>query len=86
MRDERLQRMPQSGVFRSRRAAESLGLDDRLAERRPGLRLMILCTGRNNLRDIAAILSKEYDAPADQIEADISALLQPLVNSGYIQV
>ncbi len=44
-----------------------------------------LCDGERTLSDIAAILSKDYDAPAEAIADDLIELLQGLADDGYLK-
>lgn len=42
----------------------------------PSLDILRRCDGTRSVRDIAAQLGAEYDAPADEIEADIVDFIQ----------
>ena len=44
-----------------------------------------LCDGARTVGDIAAQLSKDYNAPAEDIEADIIAMLQDLADKGVVK-
>ena len=46
--------------------------------------ILSLCDGKHNVKEIALALARKYDAPAEQIEGDVLALLQPLLKSGYV--
>lgn len=43
-----------------------------------------LCDGQNSVKDIAASLAAEYQAPIDVITADIVAMIQDLADKGVI--
>ncbi len=45
-----------------------------------------LCDGERSVADIAGTLAKEYNAPADEITADIVAMLQDLADKGVVKV
>jgi pyrroloquinoline quinone biosynthesis protein D len=45
-----------------------------------------LCDGARTVGDIADILAKEYNAPREDIEADIIAMLQDLGDKGVVKV
>jgi pyrroloquinoline quinone biosynthesis protein D len=44
-----------------------------------------LCDGERTVGDIADILAKEYNAPKEDIEADIIAMLQDLADKGVVK-
>jgi len=44
-----------------------------------------LCDGARSVGDIAGILSKEYNAPVEDIEVDIIAMLQDLADKGVVK-
>jgi len=44
-----------------------------------------LCDGARSVGDIAGILSKGYNAPAEDIEVDIIAMLQDLADKGVVK-
>jgi pyrroloquinoline quinone biosynthesis protein D len=44
-----------------------------------------LCDGVRTVGDIAGQLSKDYNAPAEDIEADIIAMLQDLADKGVVK-
>jgi pyrroloquinoline quinone biosynthesis protein D len=44
-----------------------------------------LCDGQRSVNEIAAILSKEYQAPIDEITNDITAMLQDLSDKGVVK-
>jgi pyrroloquinoline quinone biosynthesis protein D len=43
-----------------------------------------LCDGQRTVADIADVLAKEYNAPKDEISADIIAMLQDLADKGVV--
>jgi len=43
-----------------------------------------LCDGARSLTDIAEILARRYAAPASQIAADVTAMLQDLSDKGFL--
>ncbi len=45
-----------------------------------------LCDGQRSVSDIAKTLSAEYQAPLEEIEKDIVAMLQDLADKGVIKV
>ena len=45
-----------------------------------------LCDGERRVEDIAAALAKAYEAPAEDILADIVPLLQSLADKGHVSV
>ncbi len=49
-----------------------------------GGRIWALCDGERTVSDIAAIISQEYDAPAETIEADVVELLRDLANGQLV--
>jgi pyrroloquinoline quinone biosynthesis protein D len=44
-----------------------------------------LCDGARTVGDIADVLAKEYNAPREDIEADIIAMLQDLADKGVVK-
>jgi pyrroloquinoline quinone biosynthesis protein D len=44
-----------------------------------------LCDGARTVGDIAGQLSKDYNAPLEDIEADIIAMLQDLADKGVVK-
>jgi pyrroloquinoline quinone biosynthesis protein D len=44
-----------------------------------------LCDGQRSVADIAGVLAKEYNAPAEEITADIVAMLQDLADKGVVK-
>lgn len=44
-----------------------------------------LCDGARTVADIAAVMAKEYNAPMQEIEADIIAMLQDLADKGVVK-
>ena len=48
--------------------------------------ILVLCDGKHNVKEIASGLAQKYDAPAERIEVDVLALLQPLAKNGYVIV
>jgi pyrroloquinoline quinone biosynthesis protein D len=44
-----------------------------------------LCDGSRTVGDIAGTLAKEYNAPEDEIQADIVAMLQDLADKGVVK-
>lgn len=49
-----------------------------------GGRIWALCDGERTVSDIAAIISQEYDAPAETIEADVVELLRDLASGQLV--
>ena len=49
-----------------------------------GNRVWELCDGERTVADIVAILMAEFDAPAEEIEADVLELLTDLANEKLI--
>jgi pyrroloquinoline quinone biosynthesis protein D len=45
-----------------------------------------LCDGQRTVADIAGVLAKEYNAPSDEIAADIITMLQDLADKGVVKV
>lgn len=45
-----------------------------------------LCDGSRTVGDIAGVLAKEYNAPKDEIAADITAMLQDLADKGVVKI
>ena len=44
-----------------------------------------LCDGKRTVEDIAGELSRAYDAPKDQILADVASMLQELADKGVVK-
>ena len=44
-----------------------------------------LCDGKRTVNEIAAMLAKEYSAPAEVIRTDVLDLLQGLADKGYVK-
>jgi pyrroloquinoline quinone biosynthesis protein D len=44
-----------------------------------------LCDGQRSVNEIAAILSKEYQAPIEEITNDITTMLQDLSDKGVVK-
>jgi len=44
-----------------------------------------LCDGQRSVADIAGALAKEYNAPTEEITADIVAMLQDLADKGVVK-
>ncbi len=44
-----------------------------------------LCDGKRTVEDIAGELSRAYDAPRDQILADVASMLQELADKGVVK-
>jgi hypothetical protein len=49
-----------------------------------GIRIWGLCDGTRSVPDIVEVIRREYDAPADQIQADVRELLDDLVREGLV--
>jgi len=49
-----------------------------------GNRIWELCDGTNSVEQLVCMLSKEYNAPAENIETDILELLEDLRNKNLI--
>jgi pyrroloquinoline quinone biosynthesis protein D len=47
--------------------------------------ILKLCDGQRSVGDIAGLMAKEYNAPAEEIEADIIAMLQDLADKGVVK-
>jgi pyrroloquinoline quinone biosynthesis protein D len=43
-----------------------------------------LCDGRRTVAEVAESLSKRYNAPKEQIEADVVSMLQDLADKGVV--
>ena len=50
-----------------------------------GLAVLRLCDGKRTVMDISTQLAAEYDATAEQIAADVIAMLQDLADKGVVQ-
>ncbi|HZA02026.1 MAG TPA: pyrroloquinoline quinone biosynthesis peptide chaperone PqqD [Hyphomicrobiaceae bacterium] len=50
-----------------------------------GLAILQLCDGKRTVMDIATQLAAEYDAGAEQIAADVIAMLQDLADKGVVK-
>jgi pyrroloquinoline quinone biosynthesis protein D len=44
-----------------------------------------LCDGERTVGEIVEVMSKEYNAPAEEIEADIIAMFQDLADKGVVK-
>jgi pyrroloquinoline quinone biosynthesis protein D len=44
-----------------------------------------LCDGERTVADIAGVMAKEYNAPREEILADIVAMLQDLADKGVVK-
>lgn len=44
-----------------------------------------LCDGERTVSDIASVMAKEYNAPEEEITADIIAMLQDLADKGVVK-
>jgi pyrroloquinoline quinone biosynthesis protein D len=44
-----------------------------------------LCDGQRTVGDIAGVLGKEYNAPKDEISADVITMLQDLADKGVVK-
>ena len=44
-----------------------------------------LCDGQRAVADIAAVLAKEYNAPKEEITADVITMLQDLADKGVVK-
>ncbi len=47
--------------------------------------ILKLCDGERTVGDIAGAMAKEYNAPAEEIEADIIAMFQDLADKGVVK-
>jgi pyrroloquinoline quinone biosynthesis protein D len=47
--------------------------------------ILKLCDGQRSVADIAGLLSKEYNAPIDEITADVISMLQDLADKGVVK-
>ena len=47
--------------------------------------ILKLCDGARSVGDIAGLLAKEYNAPAQEIEGDVIAMLQDLADKGVVK-
>ena len=47
--------------------------------------ILKLCDGQRSVADIAGLLSKEYNAPIDEITADVVSMLQDLADKGVVK-
>lgn len=43
-----------------------------------------LCDGERTIKDIASVLSEDYNAPEDVIRSDVTEMLQELADKGYL--
>jgi pyrroloquinoline quinone biosynthesis protein D len=50
-----------------------------------GVAVLRLCDGKRTVTEVAQVLAGEYDAPVDQILADVIAMLQDLANQGVVK-
>ena len=46
--------------------------------------ILRLCDGKTTVAAISEKLAKEYDAPADEIQKDVKAMLQDLVDKDFM--
>jgi pyrroloquinoline quinone biosynthesis protein D len=49
-----------------------------------GVRVWELCDGARTVAEVVSILSQEYDAPAETIEADVLELLEDLAREQLV--
>lgn len=49
-----------------------------------GLAIVELCDGQRTVKEILALLAEEYEAPPEEISADVDELLQHLVERNFI--
>ncbi len=49
------------------------------------VRILKLGEGQRTVGDIAGLMAKEYNAPAEEIEADIIAMFQDLADKGVVK-
>ena len=49
------------------------------------IEVLKLCDGERSIKDIAARLAVDYNAPEDVIAGDVVALLQDMADKGYIK-
>ncbi len=47
--------------------------------------ILKLCDGARTVGEIAGLLAKEYNAPAQEIEVDVIAMLQDLADKGVVK-
>jgi pyrroloquinoline quinone biosynthesis protein D len=47
--------------------------------------ILKLCDGQRSVGDIAGLMAKEYNAPAQEIEADIISMFQDLADKGVVK-
>jgi len=47
--------------------------------------ILKLCDGQRSVGDIAGLMATEYNAPAQEIEADIIAMFQDLADKGVVK-
>lgn len=60
-------------------APERVLLPDEIA-----VKVLGLCDGTRSVGDLAAELAQTYQAPAEEIEADVTAMLQDLADKGFL--
>jgi len=47
--------------------------------------ILKLCDGERSVGEIVEVLAKEYNAPREEIEADIIAMMQDLADKGVVK-
>lgn len=47
--------------------------------------ILKLCDGQRTVADIVAVMAKEYNAPTEEIEADIVSMFQDLADKGVVK-
>jgi pyrroloquinoline quinone biosynthesis protein D len=47
--------------------------------------ILKLCDGERTVGEIAGVMAKEYNAPAEEIETDIIAMFQDLADKGVVK-
>ena len=72
----RFRRFEEEGIVVNQKTAEALVISE------VGTRLLEIADGERTLRQCAAILSEEFDAPAEVIEQDLLRFAQELVEAG----
>ena len=50
------------------------------------LEILRLCDAKTTVTEISEKLSKEYNAPADEIQKDVQAMLQDLVDKDFMDI
>ena len=79
-RRARFRRFEDEGIIINQQTAEALVVSD------VATRLLELSNGSLTLRDCAAALSEEFDAPAPAIESDVVRFAQELVDAGIVSI